>query len=204
MSSDELRASSAIKREVNAISANEVLEQNIKTSKTDQDEPVSSVEDVEDVESSSVVTKEGGSVSVKGVKLTCPTGAVDDPVTIKLKLEEPYKYCGLIVHHGLENDVIFGAPVINCQPNGQMFKKHVRLTVALDNEIGRSTGALLVLHGAPTSDGKIFWEDITHNSRFDLEKEELQVEINQFSLFAVLLRLTKSTWVQTKEIYNEA
>ncbi|KAJ7393464.1 hypothetical protein OS493_006443 [Desmophyllum pertusum] len=158
---------------------------------------ISSVEDVQNVEPSNVVTSDGGSVSVKGAKLICPTGAVDDPVTIKLKLEEPYSYCGLIVHNGLENDVIFGAPIINCQPNGQMFKKHVTLTVALDNEIKKSIGALLVLHGTPTNDGKIFWEDITHNSQFDLEKEELQVEINQFSLIAVLLRLT---WVQAKEI----
>ena len=83
-------------------------------------------------------------MSVKGVKLTCPAGAVDDPVTITLKLEEPYTYCGLIIHHGLENDIIFGAPIINCQPNGQMFKKHVIFRVALDSEIGLSTGALIV------------------------------------------------------------
>ncbi|KAJ7393451.1 hypothetical protein OS493_006425 [Desmophyllum pertusum] len=72
-----------------------------------------------------------------------------------------------------------------------MFKKHVTLTVALDRELEKSTGALLVLHGAPTNDGKIFWEDITHNSLFNLEKEELQVKINQFSLISVL-------WVRTK------
>jgi len=36
---------------------------------------------------------EGGLVSVKGVKLLCPPGAVDDPVTVRLVLEEPYKYC---------------------------------------------------------------------------------------------------------------
>ncbi|KAJ7393461.1 hypothetical protein OS493_006440 [Desmophyllum pertusum] len=158
---------------------------------------ISSLEDVQNVEPSSVVTSDGGSVSVNGVKLTCPTEAVDDSVTIKLTLEEPYTYCGLIVHHGLENDVIFGAPIINCQPNGQKFKKHVTLTVALDNEKEKATDALIVLHGTPTNDGKLFWEDITHNSQFDLEKEELQVEINQFSLIAVLLRLT---WVQAKEI----
>ncbi|KAJ7393469.1 hypothetical protein OS493_006450 [Desmophyllum pertusum] len=158
---------------------------------------ISSLEDVQNVEPSSVVTSDGGSVSVNGVKLTCPTEAVDDPVTIKFTSEEPYTYCGLIVHNGLENDVKFVAPIINCQPNGQKFKKHVTLTVALDNEKEKATDALIVLHGTPTNDGKLFWEDITHNSQFDLEKEELQVEINQFSLIAVLLRLT---WVQAKEI----
>lgn len=135
---------------------------------------------------------------MNGVKLTCPPGAVDDPVNIKLKLEEPQRYCGLILNHGLENDLIFGAPIINCQPNGQTFKEHVTLTIAVDrNEKGNSTDALLVLHGTPTTDGRIFWEDITQNSKFDLEKKELKVEIAQFSLIAVLLRLT---WVHTKEI----
>lgn len=135
---------------------------------------------------------------MNGVKLTCPPGALDDPVNIKLKLEEPQRYCGLILNHGLENDLIFGAPIINCQPNGQTFKEHVTLTIAVDrNEKGNSTDALLVLHGTPTTDGRIFWEDITQNSKFDLEKKELKVEIAQFSLIAVLLRLT---WVHTKEI----
>ena len=137
-------------------------------------------------------------MSVNGVKLTCPPGAVDDPVNIKLNLEEPQKYSGLLLNHGLENDLIFVAPIINCQPNGQTFKKHVTLTIALDRtEKGSSTVALLVLHGTPSTDGRIFWEDVTRDSKFDLEKEELKVEIARFSLIAVLLRLT---WVHTKEI----
>ena len=155
------------------------------------------MEDAQDVKSSAVVTIEGGSVSVNGVKLTCPPGAVDDSVIIKLKLEEPHKYYGLIVHCGLENDVIFVTPIINCQPNGQIFKKHVTLTMALDNEKGELSDALLVLHGAPSTEGRIFWEDITNNSKFDLEREELKVEITQFSLIAVLLRLS---WVHAKQI----
>ena len=155
-------------------------------------------EEVEDVESSGLVTSEGGSVSVNGVQLTCPAGAVDYPVNIKLKLQEPLKYYGLILNHGLENDLIFVAPIINCQPNGQTFKKHVTLTIALDHyEKETSTEALLVLHGTPATDGRIFWEDVTRDSKFHLEKKELKVEIAQFSLIAVLLRLT---WVHTKEI----
>ena len=143
------------------------------------------------------MTSEGGLVSVKGVKLLCPPGAVDDPVTVKLVLEEPYKYCGLILNHGLENDLIFGAPIINCQPNGQTFKKHVKFVLTLDNEKENSTDAFLVLHGTPAGGGKIYWEDITHNSKFDLENKELSVNIDHFSLIAVLVRLA---WVQTKGI----
>ena len=155
-------------------------------------------DEVQDVESSGLVTSEGGSVSVNGVQLTCPAGAVDDPVNIKLKLQEPLKCYGLILNHGLENDLIFVAPIINCQPNGHTFKKHVTLTIALDRyEKETSTEALLVLHGTPAIDGRIFWEDVTRGSKFNLEKKELKVEIAQFSLIAVLLRLT---WVHTKEI----
>ena len=153
---------------------------------------------VQDGESSGHVTSVGGSVSVNGVELTCPPGAVDDPVNIKLKLQDPQKYYGLILNHGLENDLIFVAPIINCQPNGQTFKKHVTLTIALDRyEKEISTEALVVLHGTPATDGRIFWEDVTRYSKFDLEKEKLKVEIAHFSLIVVLFRLT---WVHTKEI----
>lgn len=137
-------------------------------------------------------------MSVNGVQLTCPPGAVDDPVNVKLKLQEPQKYYGLILNHGLENDLIFGAPIINCRPNGQTFKKHVRLTIALDRyEKETCPKALLVLHGTPAADGRIVWEDVTRDSKCDLEKEELEVKIAQFSLIVILLRLT---WVHTKEI----
>lgn len=154
--------------------------------------------EVQDVESSGLVTSEGGSVNVNGVKLTCPPGAVDDPVIIKLKLQEPQKYYGLILNHGLQNHLIFVAPIINCQPNGQTFKKHVTLTIALDLfEKENSSETLLVLHGTPTTEGRIFWDDVTRDSKLDLEKEELKLEIAQFSLIAVLLRLA---WVHTKEI----
>ena len=154
------------------------------------------MEDCQDVRSSGVVTSEGGSVSVNDVKLACPPGAVDDPVSIKLTLEEPHKYCSLLVNHGLENDVMFYTPIINCQPNGQIFKKRVTLTMALDIKKEKSTDALLVLHGTPAAEGRIIWEDITHNSKLDLVKEELKVEITRFSLIAVLLRLT----IQAKQI----
>ena len=155
-------------------------------------------DEVQDVECSGLVTSEGGSVSVNGVQLTCPAGAVDNPVNIKLRLQEPRKYYGLILNHGLENDLIFVAPIINCQPNGQTFKKHITLITALDRyEKEISTEALLVLHGTPATDGRIFWTDVTRVSKFNLEKEQLKVEIAQFSLIGVLLRLTQ---VRTKEI----
>ena len=152
---------------------------------------------VQDVESSSVMTSNGGLLSMKGVKFVCPPEALDEPVVVKLILEEPYNYCGLILNHGLENHLKFGAPIINCQPNGQKFKKHVKFVIALDSEKENPTEAFLILHGTPTGGGKIHWEDITHNSKFDLENKELSVNIDHFSLISVLARLA---WVQTKEI----
>ena len=143
------------------------------------------------------MTSNGGIVSVNGVKLIFPPGAVDDPVAIKLVLEEPYKYCGRILDHGLENKLKFGAPIINCQPNGQMFKKHVKFVIAVDSEKENSIEVFLVLHGTPAEGGKIYWEDVTRNSKLDLENKELSVNIDHFSIIAVLVRLV---WVQTKEI----
>ena len=154
-------------------------------------------EENEDVTAFGIVSSEGASLSVNGVKLTCPPGAVKDPVTIKLTLEEPYRHCCLIAQCGLQNDAIFGTPIINCQPNGHKFEKYVTLSVALNSGKEKSYGALLVLHGARTNNGRTNWDDITQMSKFDMEKKQLTVEINQFSLIAVLARLT---WVRTKEI----
>ena len=142
------------------------------------------------------MSSEGGSLKVNGVELTCPPGALDDPVTIKLTLEEPCKYCGLIVQSGLENDIIFGASIINCQPNGQKFKKPLTLTITLDKGKAHFK-SLIVLHGTTINDEKIFWEDITENSKFDLKKGQVSTNINRFSLIAVLLKLS---WVHTKDI----
>ena len=155
------------------------------------------MEDAQDVESSGIVASRGGSVSVNGVKLTCPHGAVKDPVTVKLKLDEPHKYCGLLIHRGLENVVIFDGHIINCQPNGQIFEKNVMLTISFDKMKRKSPDALLVLHGTPTTEGRIFWEDITCSSKFDLVKKELEVQLTRFSLIALLRRLI---WVPAKEI----
>ena len=149
-----------------------------------------------DLESSAVVSSEGGSLKVNDAELTCPPRALDDPVTIKLTLEEPCKYCELIVQSGLENDIIFGASIINCQPNGQKFKKPLTLTINLDK--GKAPfKSLIVLHGTTIKDEKIFWEDITENSKFNLKKGEVTTNINRFSLIAVLLKLS---WVHTKDI----
>lgn len=55
----------------------------------------------------------------------------------------------------------------------------------------------LVLHGKQALDGKIFWEDITDHTRFDLINGAVITEINGFFIIAVLLR---SIWVRSKEI----
>ena len=50
-------------------------------------------EDCKGAAASKIVTSNGASLSVKGVTLIFPPGAVKDPVTIQLTLDEPYKYC---------------------------------------------------------------------------------------------------------------
>ncbi|XP_022805470.1 uncharacterized protein LOC111342641 [Stylophora pistillata] len=155
-------------------------------------------EDSKDATASKVITDKGVSLSVKGVNLICPPGAVKDPVSIRLTLEEPYRYCYLIARCGLHNDVLFVSPIVNCRPNGQKFEKYVTLKVTLNRKRVKSDGDLLVLHGTRTGQSQIInWEDITNESKFDLQTKNLEVRINQFSLIAVLARLTL---VRTKEI----
>ena len=155
-------------------------------------------EDSKDVTASKIVTSNGASLSVKGVNLIFPPGAVKDPVTVRLTLEEPYRYCYLITRCGLQNDLIFVAPIVNCQPNGQKFKNQITMKVTLNGKRAKSLGDPLVLHGTRTGQSqKPNWEDITDKSKFDFETKELKVKISQFSLIAVLARLT---WVRTKDI----
>ncbi|PFX27791.1 uncharacterized protein LOC111327147 isoform X3 [Stylophora pistillata] len=155
-------------------------------------------EDSKDTTASKIVTDKGASLSVKGVNLICPPGAVKDPVRIQLTLEEPHRYCYLIARCDLHNDVSFVAPIINCQPNGQKFEKSVTLRVTLNSKRVESDGDLLVLHGTRTGQNQmIHWEDVTGDSRFDLQTQKLEVRISQFSFFKTLKVLTV---VNTKKI----
>ena len=141
-----------------------------------------------------IVNAEGGILLAEDIQVFFPNGAItklDDHVAIKIVLEKPSTHCDMIVKNGLENEVMFIAPVINLQPNGRVFKKPVTLQSKLTTE----TDALrprdvLVLHGTQARDGKIVWEDITHQAKIDPQKKELIVETNQFSRIAALLRLT--------------
>ena len=155
-------------------------------------------EDSKDATVSKIVTSDGATLSIKGVTLTFPPGAVKDPVIIQLTLEEPYRYCHLITRRGLQNDLIFLAPIVNCQTNGQKFKNQITMKVTLNGKRAKSHSDLLVLHGTCTGQSqKPNWEDITDKSKFDFKTKELKVKINQFSPIIVLARLT---WVRTKEI----
>ena len=145
------------------------------------------------VEGVGIVNYEGGVVVAEDVQVVCPYGAIgkeDGNVTIKITLEKPFTHCDMIVKNGLENDVMFIAPVINLRPNGQVFKQPVTVTTKLT--IGKEAfgNSGLILHGAQARDGKIFWQDITHKSKIDLEKKEIKVEIKGFSRIVALLRLT--------------
>ncbi len=152
------------------------------------------------VEAVGIVNYEGGVVVAGDVQTICPTGAIgklEDHVPIKITLEKPSTHCDMIVKNGLENDVMFIAPVINLQPNGQVFKQPVTVTAKLTIAKEASQSDVLILHGAQARDGKIFWQDITHKSRIDLAKKEMEVEIQEFSRIAALLRLTS---ILTKDI----
>ena len=144
-----------------------------------------------DTETTEIMTSEGGSLSADGVRLTWPSGAVNNPVTIKLTLEDPRKYYAFITEKELHNYIIFGAPVVRLQPNGQRFNTPVFLTIKLRNtEAMHSDGSFLILHGTQAPNRKVSWKDITHNSKYDSENEEIEIEIAGFSFVAFFWRLT--------------
>lgn len=154
----------------------------------------------EEIALSKIVTSEGGVVLGKDVKLMCPQGAVDDPVTVKITLEDPSKYYGLIVQRDLENDVMYASPIINLQPDGRVFKKPVTLTAKLKIESFRHSDEVLILHGTEARDGNITWRDITDNSEIDEKNAEVIVEIEHFSIITALKRLQKMTTILARDI----
>lgn len=150
-----------------------------------------------------IVNHEGGVLFAEDVQVIFPNRAIsklEDDVVVKIFLEKPSAHCDMIVKNGLENKVMFIAPVINLQPSGQVFTKPVTLQIKLTTETDAfHPSDVLVLHGAQATDGKIVWEDITDQSTIDLEKKELKVQIFGFSLIATLLRLTS---IFAKDVIN--
>ena len=129
---------------------------------------------------------------LEGVKLVFPPGAVDNPLTVNITLEEPSKYYGLIVQKDLENDVMFGLPIINLQPSGHAFKKPVTLTTRFNIKNFKCDN-ILILHGSEAWDGKITWEDMVHNSTLmmlDETNAEVNIKVGHFSLIVFLLELS--------------
>ena len=141
-------------------------------------------------------------------QLECPPGALekwDEPLAIKITLEKPSKHYDMLVKNGLENDVIFIAPIMNLQPNGQTFQNPVIVTAKLAIDENTLENNILILHGTQTRGGKIVWEDITHESEIDLQKKEVKVQINNFSLLAALLSVLRTpyyTAILAKDILN--
>ena len=146
---------------------------------------------------SGIITSEGGEVSADGVRLVCPPGAVDNPVYINITMEDPVKYYGLIVKRGLENDIVFASPIVTLHPNGHLFKKPLTLTTKI--MIDEGNDGFLVVHGTEGRDGKISWLDISQKSIINVEKKELNIEIERFSLIWNLVTLTR---IRAKEIVS--
>ena len=135
------------------------------------------------------------------VRLVCPPGAVEKPVSVNITLVDPSNYYELIVQKDLENDVMFAAPIINLEPNGLFFKKPLTLVTKFKIKSFKSDD-VLILHGSRARDGKITWQDITFHSKIDDANGEVSIETEHFSLIAVLVRFGRSTLIRTKEIVS--
>ena len=138
------------------------------------------------------------------IKLVFPPGAVENPVSVSISLEDPSRYYGLIVQNSLENDVVFGAPVIRLEPDGLLFKKPVTLTVKF--EIGNFTrNDIVVLNGREERSRMITWEDVTPNSvatTLDESNAEVWIKTEHFSLIAILLTVVRFTQVHLLTRFN--
>ena len=137
---------------------------------------------------SKIINSEGGKVVGEGVKLDVPPGAVEKLVTISAAFEDPFSYYRLIVQKGLENDVVFAAPIIKLRPNGQVFKIPVKLTTKFIISDFKKTD-VIVLHGTEGRDG-ISWEDVTRYSNINEASEEVTTEMEHFTTRLVLVRRT--------------
>ena len=126
----------------------------------------------------------------KGIRLVCPVGAVERPVSVSMTLEDPFKYYGFLFQKDLEKDVVFGAPTIILRPNGYFFKKPVTLMTKFNIQ-DLNCSDVLVLHGTEAGVGKITWEDVTHSAKIDEISQELTIELRHFSRIVVLLRKTR-------------
>lgn len=134
----------------------------------------------------------------EGVRLMCPPGAVDNPVNVTIRLVDPSKHCGLLVQKDLENDVMFCAPIISLQPSGHFFNKPVELTSNFKVK-NFTRDEVVILHGTEARDGKVVWQDITHNAKIDETRAALTIKTERFSVVAALLR---RTYIRTKEIVS--
>ena len=137
------------------------------------------------------MTKAGVVASNDGVELFCPPGAVDNPVSVQLTLDDQSKYYGVITQKDLENDIMFATPVFRFQPNSHAFKKPVTLTTKINLTKCRCND-IVILHGTEAEDGSITWEDITHNSTLTMLDEttaELKIKMEHFSLLMNLWNL---------------
>ena len=133
---------------------------------------------------SKIINSEGGKVVGEGVKLDVPPGAVEKPVTISAAFQDPFSYYRLIVQKGLENDVVVAAPIIKLGPNGQVFKRPVKLTTKFTISDFKKTDVIVLL-GTEGRNG-ISWEDVTRYSKIDEACEEVTTEMEHFTTQWVL------------------
>lgn len=94
---------------------------------------------------------------------------------------------------------MFCAPIVSLQPRGHIFKVPVTLTTKF--KIKNFTfDEVVILHGEESDrDGRIVWQDITHNSKIEETHAEVIVKIERFSVIGTLLRMTL---IRTKDIVS--
>ena len=148
----------------------------------------------------STITSEGGVLAGKSVQLVFPPKAVGSSLTVYVTLEDPSKYYGQFVLRDLENDVMFGTPIISLEPSGHLFKKP--LTLISTFNMNFDWNDVVILHGSKSGGKKITWQDVTQNSKINKTNTEVIIEIEHFSIIAILCRLSRTTLRCTRDILS--
>ena len=148
----------------------------------------------------STVTSEGGVLAGESVQLVFPPKAVDRSLTVYVTLEDPSKYYGQFVLRDLENDVMFGTPIISLEPSGHLFKKPLTLIGTFNMNFDWND--VFIFHGSKSGGEKITWHDVTHNSKIDEANTEVIIEIEHFSIIAILRKLSRTTLLCTRDILS--
>ena len=130
------------------------------------------------------IGQNGGTVSTNNVSVCVPPDSVQEQTEIKVTLEDSAVHYQPFFQANLQNKMIFAAPVIKLEPHGLAFPIPATVRVELDKH-KHPDDKVVVLH-VVEKEGKRYWEDVTDKSIFKDGKNEVVIELMNFSFIEIL------------------